>query len=338
MGLYTRGGYIKVLGSTSLSSVHYLQDLQDRSWLDEYTRALYIEWTVYNGDTGLLCVCTILFEATMFGDVAASTHFHAFRPFTSSTFIDIVNLALQSTYLLVILLLICLEVKKFIQKRKEYFNLWNVLNLLTIAISIAATALYVIWAMSLLSALKTYKQNPSDFTSFYFPALIDEIFMTVTAFLVFVNTLRCAKILRYNRSVLTFNTTFSYICSQFFSFTLTLVILLYAFAVLFCISFGAEARDFKDLSFSFQTVFLFLEGGYEEFMDVTDFHPSLSPVYFVFMTFCLYFLLFNFFILLIIHSFRSARNMTPYEDQRDVLGAFVDWICSLLFIKRVKKS
>nr|XP_054769512.1 polycystic kidney disease protein 1-like 2 [Lytechinus pictus] len=334
VGLYTRGGYIQVLGSTARSTLRILQELEDQKWLDELTRALYIEWTVFSADAELLCVCTVLFEATTMGNVVSTGEFHAFRLFSTATFVDKVNLALQSIYLLVILALIRLEVRKLRRKKKEYFHFWNILNILTIILSILSAVFYCLWATALHKTMLEYTQDPSKFTSFFYVMLMDQNFMASTGFLVFINTIRCAKILRFNSSIQTVNHTFSNISHEFFAFTLTVSIFLFAFALLFCLTFGSDVMDFKDVAFSFQTIFLFLEGGYEEFMDVSEAHATLGPLYFIFMTFTLFFLLFNFYILLILYSFREARRVLPNVDHKDVLGALVDWIFSVCSIKR----
>ncbi|XP_072177058.1 polycystin-1-like protein 2 [Diadema setosum] len=337
-GQYSRGGYIEVLGATARSSLGSLQKLENERWLDEYTRAVFIEWTVFSPDAGLLCICTVLFEASMMGNVVTSSQFESFRMFSIETVIDKVNLALQCTYIFVIVALIRLEYKKLKCKKMDYFQFWNILNLLTIISFITAATLYCVWALAVAQAMDTYRRSPTEFISFHYAAHVNHSFMCTVGLLVFINTFRCAKILRFNSSILTVHTTFSCISSQFFIFLLVLFVFLYGFSILFCIAFGSQVMDFKDISFSFQTIFLFLEGGYEEFMDVSEYHPKLGPIYFTLMTFVLVFLVFNFFILLILYAFRDARTLTTYEDYRDVISALVDWVFSVLSIKRVKRN
>lgn len=46
-----------------------LDDLKSNNWVDKYTRAVFIEFTVYNGHSNLYCVMNLLLEFTAAGGV-----------------------------------------------------------------------------------------------------------------------------------------------------------------------------------------------------------------------------------------------------------------------------
>lgn len=49
----------------SLHSV--LQYLIDNTWLDEYTRAIFVEFTVYNANLNLFCIVNVMLETSAVG-------------------------------------------------------------------------------------------------------------------------------------------------------------------------------------------------------------------------------------------------------------------------------
>lgn len=47
-----------------------LQYLYDNTWLDVYTRAIFVEFTVYNANVNLFCIVTLMLESTAVGMAA----------------------------------------------------------------------------------------------------------------------------------------------------------------------------------------------------------------------------------------------------------------------------
>ena len=69
LALYRGGGYKADLGSTKAGAYSMLDDLRSNNWVDKYTRAVFIEFTVYNGHSNLYCVMNLLLEFTAAGGV-----------------------------------------------------------------------------------------------------------------------------------------------------------------------------------------------------------------------------------------------------------------------------
>lgn len=44
-----------------------LQYLYDNRWIDVYTRAFFVEFTVYNANVNLFCIVTLMFETAATG-------------------------------------------------------------------------------------------------------------------------------------------------------------------------------------------------------------------------------------------------------------------------------
>ena len=53
---YSGGGYIQLLPNTSDSLLHVLVQLQKDHWIDEGTRAVFIDFTTYNANDNLFAV------------------------------------------------------------------------------------------------------------------------------------------------------------------------------------------------------------------------------------------------------------------------------------------
>lgn len=53
---YGGGGYYQDLSRTKEGSAIQLQSLKDHLWLDRGTRAVFLDFSVYNGNINLFCI------------------------------------------------------------------------------------------------------------------------------------------------------------------------------------------------------------------------------------------------------------------------------------------
>ena len=56
LGSYGGGGYVQDLASTMEESFALIKPLFDNLWLDRATRAVFVDFTVYNANINLFCV------------------------------------------------------------------------------------------------------------------------------------------------------------------------------------------------------------------------------------------------------------------------------------------
>jgi len=56
VGSYDGGGFVQDLAATEKESFAMLRPLFDNLWLDRATRAVFVDFTVYNANINLFCV------------------------------------------------------------------------------------------------------------------------------------------------------------------------------------------------------------------------------------------------------------------------------------------
>lgn len=59
--------FIRINDSLSLSFHSMLQYLFDNTWLDVFTRAIFVEFTVYNANVNLFGIVTLMLETNAVG-------------------------------------------------------------------------------------------------------------------------------------------------------------------------------------------------------------------------------------------------------------------------------
>ncbi|XP_053067305.1 polycystic kidney disease protein 1-like 2 isoform X2 [Acinonyx jubatus] len=142
--MYRGGGYVAPLGTDRRSTSRILQYLFDNTWLDSLTRAVFVEFTVYNANVNLFCIITLTLETGALGTFFAHANLQSLRlyPFTDGWHPFVV--AAEVIYLLFLLYYMIVQGKLMRKQRWRYFHSkWNLLELTIILASWSALAMFV---------------------------------------------------------------------------------------------------------------------------------------------------------------------------------------------------
>lgn len=122
MNLYSGGGYPADLGYDYPTALTVIADLHSHNWVDTKTRAVFIEFTVYNANVNLFGIAFMFVEFLPTGGAFPRVHFVVSRLYSYvgpySSFI----LACQIFLLLFMFYFMYREGKKMYKQRKAYFH------------------------------------------------------------------------------------------------------------------------------------------------------------------------------------------------------------------------
>lgn len=99
-----------------------LRFLQTMNWIDRETRAVFIEFILYNPNSGLITICTLLTEVLPTGNLVQSIRTEPLN------FSDIKNEAISvksllfSLYALVVVFLIIKQIRAILKLKFHYFK------------------------------------------------------------------------------------------------------------------------------------------------------------------------------------------------------------------------
>ena len=65
--IYSGGGYVADLGYNKTTASPVIDNLQKYSWIDRQTRAIVLEFVIYNGNTGYLSISSFYYEILPIG-------------------------------------------------------------------------------------------------------------------------------------------------------------------------------------------------------------------------------------------------------------------------------
>ncbi|XP_076818399.1 uncharacterized protein LOC143464499 isoform X1 [Clavelina lepadiformis] len=306
---YDGGGYAVTLGNTAKSSRIKLDQLKNENWIDRYTAAIFVEFTVYNANINLFASAMLLLERSPNGAFFA---YPAFCPIRLYEFIDGKGYFVITVYVLLVIALAYNIYQMFksikIEKKNFFRNFWNVLDvsvaLLTL-IAIAFYALRLIHANITLNKL-TEDVNKEKFVNFQYVTLWNQTFVYLMAFTLFLSTIKFSKLLRFNRRIRLLARTLEHAAKPVLFFTIMFGIYFIAFHFLAHLWFEQKMYPYSSHILTAEQLFSMLLGRFD-FTELQTADQLLGPFFFTAFTGVLTIALLNMFIVILDESIKKAR-------------------------------
>ena len=122
MALYGGGGYPADLGYDYPTALTVVADLHTHNWVDKQTRAVFVEFTVYNANVNLFGIAYLFLEFLPTGGAFPTAHFAVSRLYSYTGPFSSFMLACQVLLILFMFYFLYREGKAIYKKRKAYFH------------------------------------------------------------------------------------------------------------------------------------------------------------------------------------------------------------------------
>ena len=263
-------GYDKSILKTNLNS------LKQNNWIDRQTRAIFIEFTIFNPNINLFSNCLILFEFISTGQIISSSQFSPINLFDikNSSFLSF-KVIMNVIYIVFISILIIKQIKEILKERMKYFkHFYNYIELIIIGFSLASFSMYLYRLYSSYEVYNSLKKTKNSFTqtaqmsSFIQSAFINlqyisycnDTLQTFLGFCTAFSTIRFIKLLRFNKNILVFTTVFYHGINELFSFGSLFLIFWFSFVQAMYVFFNEKTAMFADLVTSMKTLIQIILG------------------------------------------------------------------------------
>ncbi|XP_072517247.1 polycystin-1-like protein 2 [Salminus brasiliensis] len=336
VALYRGGGFVVDLGPDQQDASSVLQYLFDNTWLDVFTRAVFVEFTVYNANVNLFCIVTLMFETTAVGAFQYRAELQNVRLFQTKDGTHM--LASEVIYFLFILYYMFLQGKLMKQQKWEYFrNKWNILELAIILLSWTAFSVFIKRMVQGNQDLAYYQGHKNQFPSFYETAAADSALGYLTAFVVLLATIKMWHLMRLNSKLNMITSTLQRAWTDISSFIVVIVIMVLAYSIVSNLLFGWKLYTYKTL-IDAATAMVSLQLGIFNYEEVLDLNPVLGAFIIgsciTFMTF----VVLNLFISVILEAFSQEQRHHKPSEEEEIVDLMLLKICSFLGIKTKKKN
>ena len=303
--IYGQGGYLAELGYEKYSASKVISELNQFNWLDRFTSAVLVEFTVFNSRVSLFSAVWIPVEFSPSGHVISN---HVIRPihvYNVGAGYSAALLVCQIMLVLFIIYFIYKETKEMFESRKLYFlQFLNWVELAQILTAIAFVVIHTLKEIQLFANIAKLHENIFQFISFDKEVLLDDIETTLLALLMFFNTLKLLYLFRFNSHVNHLSGVMKASTLELLNCSAGFFVFLFAFSHFGFIQFGRELQDYSSPLNSLQS--LLIQGVATAHLQ--DCHAIIGRLFIVF-NICLQVIWINLFVAILIYDYQTAKRV-----------------------------
>ena len=249
---YSGGGYIISLKETITEAMDIVNDLLNKKWIDRRTRAVFLEFTLYNPNVNLFAYIMFLTEFTELGRVLTWYESEAFRPVSSAEAVGSYVIACYSIFLAYVIY----SFVKFIRGIRnmgcpEYLkHPWHYVDIILAFLGFAAIGVYIVRIQAATKAMDLYYDQlvtGSKFINFANVVIWDNTFSIIFAILVFVSIIQFLRILGYSKKVTEIISVITNVGRDLYGFLIMFSVMFFTFVGTGYLLFGSSVKEYKSV-------------------------------------------------------------------------------------------
>ena len=328
---YSGSGYVANLGYDQETAFTVIADLHSNGWIDVQTRAVFVEFTVYNANTNLFGIITLFIEFLPSSGAITKVDIQAPRFYLH------LNGGETLAHVLVIFFMLYFlyrEGKLVYKQRLAYFKgFWNWIETVLVISEIALIVLFLARLYETDRNLLQLRENPNDYVGFQYAGQADAFMTFVLGVLVFFYTIRFLRILRFNKNFLVIGKTLSRISAPILSFCVPFIFGFFAFALFAYSVFSSELEDYSSFIRTMVTQFSMTLGDFD-FEALYMVNPLLATLYFFAFIGLNVMVLMNMFIATINDSYAEIQEETSeIENEFEIVDYVVGTVTNVVYSK-----
>ncbi|XP_071797300.1 polycystin-1-like [Asterias amurensis] len=318
LALYSGGGYVAEFGTSKSSALSMAMFLRETGWYDELTRAIFVEFSVFNGNINLFSVVTMLAETLPTGGAVVSSHVNTLRLYHYGDNMAIFTVVFQVLFVAYLIYYFIRLIVKITQAGcKELKNFWTAIELLMLLLSVVSIVMFILRQIFIVNTLQDVKnKDQGEFVNFSHIAKWDELLGYILACVSFLSLIRYMRLLRLNAKMSLLGSTLAYAAKDLFYFSIIWSLVFCAFAQLTYLLFHAIVGSFSTFITTTETLFSMLLGKFD-FEALKMAKPIIGGAVFVVYIMTMYMILTNMFITIVTEAFRQLRAKKGSDDATD---------------------
>ena len=296
---YSGGGYVANLGYNEETSWTVLADLHSHGWFGKQTRAVFTEFTVYNGNINLFATAFLYIETLPTGGAFPWADFKIFNGYRYSAKDGIQSMWAEMVFICFIIYFTVREIRKVMKQKKEYFKgFFNWVEVALVPLYVTMFGLILVRWLTTSQNIKTFKQNPKDFVSFQYAAAADTALMSVIGIVAFLLNIKFLRLLQFAKLFFVTGQVIKAFMYPLAMFMVPFTVYFLLFAWVAHLGFGTQNESYMSVSRTIVSQFLHILGAID-YEGIRQSSPIFGPMYFLAYTIYMMFIAFNMFMAII---------------------------------------
>lgn len=281
---YSGGGYIISLKETITEATNIVDNLLNKTWIDRRTRAVFLEFTLYNPNVNLFAYVMFLTEFTELGRALIWYESEAFRPMASASAVGSYVIACYSIF-------IAYVIYSFVKFVRGIRNLgcpgylkypWHYVDMMMAFLGFAAIGVYIVRIQAASKAMDLYYEQlatESKFINFANVVIWDSTFSIIFSILVFISIIQFLRILGYSKKITEIISVITNIGRDLYGFMIMFSVMFFNFVGTGYLLFGSSVKEYK----SFFSVIGSLTNtfiGVNSLDALLESHPTIARIFY----------------------------------------------------------
>ena len=274
------------MGYDETTAQGVLDETIGHGWLDRQTRAVILEFAVFNVNTNLISVATYFYEALATGAAYTTRRIETLELYSTESGALMFFLIGQFLFMAMVLFYLVVMLVHLYRQRVGFFkSVWNIVDFFLIIFSVASVAFYMVRAKNVLNTIKSIQANPYEVMHFH--AALDWLNLenASIAVAVFLVTVKLLNLIRFNPHVIYLFSSFRQSVGYQLSYVFFFLIVFNAFVIAGMQLFGGIVLEYSSYLNAVMSQFEFLLGKAVPLQALRSDKPFMGPT-FVFL-FCL---------------------------------------------------
>ncbi|KAM9323779.1 polycystin-2-like protein 1 [Gastrophryne carolinensis] len=305
---YSGGGYYIDFELTKHETLKSLQILKNNLWLDRGTRAIFIDFSVYNANINLFCVLRLVVEFPATGGAIPSWQIRTVKLIRYVNNWDYFIIACEIIFCVFIFYYVIEEMLELRIHRFKYFtSIWNILDVVVILLSLVAIAFHIFRTLEVNRLMGTLLENPDTYADFEFLAFWQTQYNNMNAVNLFFAWIKIFKYISFNKTMTQLSSTLARCAKDILGFAIMFFIVFFAYAQLGYLLFGTQVENFSTFVKCIFTQFRIILGDFD-YDAIDNANRILGPIYFVTYVFFVFFVLLNMFLAIINDTYSEVKE------------------------------
>ena len=277
---YSGGGYVASLSTDIDFARATAMALEQDSWVDVQTRALFFEFSVYNANLNFFATGFVMIEVLPTGSVVPNANIRVFKLYRYVGVFGKLVMASEIILVLCLFFFIYKECRHMYRLGCAYFKLfWSWIE---ITIAVALFTALILRGFSWYEAdknLMKLRRNTEQFINFHYTVVADDALLIAITVICFFSTLKVIKIIDVFPTIVSLKGTLRRCMKPLINYALPFSVAFCAFGFLSHLLFH-NTTLFNSYLKTAETQLLMLIGG-SVYYTLRDAHEIFGPLFFV---------------------------------------------------------
>ena len=321
---YEGGGYVAILGYDEGTALGVLSETLGHGWVDRQTRAVILEFAVFNVNTDLLSIATYFFEKIATGAAYTVKRVDTHELYSTESGSLMFYLICQFLFMAMVLFNFVMIMIHLYRQRFGFFkSIWNMIDFLMIISSVASVAFYMMRSKSVLESIKAIQANPYEIVHFHSAldwASWEDASVAVAVFMV---TLKLLNLIRFNPYVIFLFSSFRQSVGYQLSCVGVLLIVFNAFVISGMTLFGGTVPNYSSYLQAVISQFGFLLGTAVPLDDLRNDKPFIGPTFALLFMLSMAVFLMNMLVSVLNESYTDAKTHVEESAEQLEMARFI---------------